>query len=55
LELFEDKPELGAAEIAAQLDMNFETIKKNLKSLTDSGYLLKHGATKGAWYTVKRK
>ena len=50
LELFDDKPELSSSEIAAKLDMNIETIKKNLKSLVDSGYLLKHGTTKGAWY-----
>jgi Fic family protein len=54
LELFNEKPELGSSEIAAQLNMNIETIKKNLKSLADSGYLLKHGATKGAWYEVRK-
>jgi len=53
LGLFDDKPELGSAEIAAQLGMNIEVVKKNLKSLTSSGYLLKHGATKGAWYSGK--
>ena len=50
LELFNDNPELGTSEIAAQIDMNIETIKKNLKVLVDSGYLIKHGITKGAWY-----
>jgi len=55
LELFDEKPELGISEITAQLDINFETIKKNLKVLTDSGYLLKHGTTKGAWYEVRKK
>jgi len=54
LELFDDKPELGSSEIAELLDMNIETVKKNLKSLADSGYLVKHGATKGAWYEVKK-
>jgi len=54
LELFNDKPELSSAEIATQLSMNIEVVKKNLKSLIDSGYLIKHGATKGAWYSVKR-
>jgi Fic family protein len=54
LELFDGNQELGSSEIAAKLDMNIETVKKNLKSLTDSGYLLKHGATKGAWYEVKK-
>ena len=50
LELFEDKLEWTSSEIAAALDMNIETTKKNLKSLTQGGYLVKHGATKGAWY-----
>ena len=54
LELFDGNQELGSSEIAAKLDMNIETVKKNLKSLTDSGYLLKHGTTKGAWYEVKK-
>ncbi|MCL2443031.1 MAG: Fic family protein [Treponema sp.] len=50
LELFSDTSELSSSEIAARLDMNTETIKKNIKSLVDLGYLLKHGTTKGAWY-----
>jgi len=54
LELFDDKPELGSSEIAELLDMNIETVKKNLKFLADSGYLQKHGATKGAWYNVRK-
>jgi len=53
LELFDDKLELGSSEIAAKLNMNIETVKKNLKSLVDSGYLQKHGTTKGAWYGKK--
>ncbi|MDR2734093.1 MAG: Fic family protein [Spirochaetota bacterium] len=51
LELFNDAPELASSEIAARLNMNIETVKKNLKSLTAHGFLRKHGATKGAWYT----
>jgi len=54
LELFDDNQELGSSEIAAQLDMNIETVKKNLKSLADSGYLIKHGTTKGAWYESRK-
>jgi len=55
LGLFDEKSELGLSEIVAQLDMNIETIKKNLKSLADDGYLLKHGVTKGAWYELRKK
>jgi len=50
LELFSDSSEISSSEIASQLDMNIETVKKNLKSLVNLGYLLKHGTTKGAWY-----
>ena len=50
LELFGDKLEWTSSDIAAALDMNIETTKKNLKSLVDGGYLVKHGVTKGAWY-----
>ena len=54
LKLFNDKPELSSSEIAGQLDMNIETTKKNVKWLTDNGYLIKHGTTKGAWYQRKQ-
>ncbi|MCL2802323.1 MAG: Fic family protein [Treponema sp.] len=50
LELFGDTSELSSSEIAVRLDMNIETVKKNLKSLVGLGYLMKHGTTKGAWY-----
>jgi predicted HTH transcriptional regulator len=53
LDLFDAAPELTSPEIAARLGMNKETVKKNLKALADAGYLIKHGATKGAWYTSK--
>jgi len=48
--LFDDRAGWGSPEIAAQLTMNIETTKKNLKSLVNAGYLTKHGTTKGAWY-----
>jgi Fic family protein len=51
LALFDDQSEWSSSEIAAQLSMNIETTKKNMKSLADTGYLIKHGATKGAWHT----
>ena len=51
LALFDDRAEWSSSEIAAQLSMNIETTKKNMKSLADTGYLIKHGSTKGAWYT----
>jgi Fic family protein len=54
LELFDDHPEWGISEIAAQLEMNFETLKKNIKNLVNNGYLIKYGTTKGAWYKRKK-
>ena len=54
LELFINNAELGSSEIAAQSGMNIETVKKNIKSLVDDGFLIKHGTTKGAWYEIKR-
>jgi Fic family protein len=53
LDLFDAAPELTSPEIAARLGMNMETVKKNLKALADAGYLIKHGATKGAWYAKR--
>jgi Fic family protein len=54
LGLFDERPELSSPEIAARLGLNIETTKKNLKVLTDKGYLIKHGTTKGAWYSRLR-
>ena len=50
LELFNDKQKWSSPEIASRLDMNIETVKKNVKALVERGYLIKHGTTKGAWY-----
>ena len=51
--LFDNRPEWTSKEISGELDMNIETVKKNLKSLVDAGRLAKFGATKGAWYMRK--
>jgi Fic family protein len=53
LALFDDQAEWTASEVAAKLGLNRETAKKNLKALVDSGYLIKNGGTKGAWYERK--
>jgi len=55
LNLFNNKPEIISSEISAQTGMNIETVKKNLKLLAEAGYVIKHGATKGAWYTRSSK
>ena len=51
LDLFDERQELSSPEIAAHLGMNIETAKKNLKILVNKGYLIKHGTTKGSWYS----
>jgi Fic family protein len=50
LALFDRKPEWTSAEISAELDINLETAKKSLQVLISYGYLVKQGATRGAWY-----
>jgi len=50
LELFNKKPEWTSAAISARLKINIETVKKSLQILTTYGYLVKQGATRGAWY-----
>jgi Fic family protein len=50
LRLFGKKAQWTSAEIADTLGLNIETVKKAVKSLADAGYLVKHGATRGAWY-----
>lgn len=51
LEAFEtNTPRLTTAEIAARLNMKTATIKKTLADLVKAGYLVKNGATRGAWY-----
>jgi Fic family protein len=54
LELFDNKPEWGFSEIAAQLEMKLETVRANIKNLVNNGYLVKYGTTKGASYKRKK-
>ena len=53
LDLFRENSELNTLEISGKLNMNIETVKKNLKALVASGYLIKSGKTKGTWYMLK--
>ena len=50
LELYNDKHEWSALEIANTLDTNINTTAKTIKKLVEDGYLVKHGTTRGAWY-----
>ncbi|GHS88857.1 cell division protein Fic [Campylobacterota bacterium] len=51
LRLFAKKSELTALEIGQILAANKNTVAKTIKTLVDGGYLVKHGTTRGAWYT----
>jgi predicted HTH transcriptional regulator len=51
LKLFESKEAWGPSEVAAALSINKNTAAKTVKTLVDGGYIVKHGTTKGAWYT----
>lgn len=53
--LIEEHKRLTTEEIQTLTNANKATIKKHLKNLTDSGYLQKHGTTKGSWYTAQFK
>lgn len=50
LELFNKKGELTSNEISEFLNLNIETVKKNLQNLQSKGYILKQGITKGVFY-----
>ena len=52
LKLFNDQSELTVLTIAEILAANKNTVAKTLKTLVDNGYLIKHGTTRGAWYTT---
>lgn len=51
LELFESRPIWSTPETASALNLNKNTAAKTIRTLVEDGYLIKHGTTKGAWYT----
>ncbi|MDR3012032.1 MAG: Fic family protein [Chitinispirillales bacterium] len=53
LELFEKDPEWSTPATAGALGLNINTAAKTIKRLVDRGYLVKHGLTKGVWYTKR--
>ena len=55
LELFNDISELDSSEISMKSGMNIETVKKNVRALVASGYLIKIGETKGTFYELKKQ
>ena len=51
MEVFETKDRATISELSELTETNINTIKKHLSSLVENNYLLKHGKTRGAWYT----
>jgi len=51
MDLFNAHQRLTFAEIHNLTQINRNSMKKHMKKLVDGGCLVKHGSTKGAWYT----
>ncbi len=50
LSLFDKKQDWATAEISKELEMNIETVKKQLQNLVKQEVLIKNGSTKSAYY-----
>jgi Fic family protein len=53
MEVFAIKERATISEISELTAVNQNTIKKHLAKLVENNYLIKHGKTRGAWYTKK--
>lgn len=51
IEIAQDQERITISEIVEKTGANINTIKKHLSELVSNGYLVKHGKTRGAWYT----
>lgn len=51
MQVFETKERATISEISELTGVNLNTIKKHLASLVENNYLIKHGKTRGVWYT----
>ncbi len=51
MQVFETKERATISEISEITGVNLNTIKKHLASLVENNYLIKHGKTRGVWYT----
>lgn len=51
MEVFEHKDRATISELSELTGVNLNTIKKHLANLVENNYLIKHGKTRGAWYT----
>ena len=53
LSLFDKRQDWSTAEISQELEMNMETVKKQLQNLVKQEFLIKNGSTKSAYYILK--
>lgn len=53
LELFNERSDINIAYMNEKLRISINTIRKAVKSLVNKEYLIKHGTTRGSWYTLK--
>jgi Fic family protein len=53
LNLFNTQENITLKDVVNSLNVNVNTAKKSIKSLLDKDYLIKHGTTKGVWYTTR--
>ncbi|GMO67547.1 MAG: Fic family protein [Rickettsiales bacterium] len=53
LELFDKKANITLNDVTDMLKCNINTAKKSIKSLVEKDYLIKHGTTKGVWYSKR--
>ncbi len=51
MEVFEHKNRATISELSELTGVNLNTIKKHLANLVENNYLVKHGKTRGVWYT----
>ena len=51
MEVFENKDRATISELSELTGTNINTIKKHLANLVENNYLIKHGKTRGVWYT----
>lgn len=53
MEVFETKSRATISDLSGLIGTNINTIKKHLSNLVENNHLIKHGKTRGAWYTRK--
>lgn len=51
MQAFESKERATISELSKLTGVNLNTIKKHLATLVENNYLIKHGKTRGVWYT----